>query len=100
VIPSSQLQVTQAPTTAGRVAVRLSYPAADPISDLTTRPMTVPGGAVAFLVNGHAVTGGQHAGDASGVFSVAAPVGATIAVAAGGASDHWHNTNASPLTLQ
>jgi neutral ceramidase len=100
VAPNHDLQLAPAPEPAGRMGVGLSYPPANPLTDLTSRPTSVPAGSVGFLVNGQTVTGGHRAGDGAEVFSIRVPPGASVTVPAGYARDRWGNTNGAALTLQ
>jgi hypothetical protein len=94
---SSALKVVEVPAPAGRVAVALEYPAAQRDVDLTWRPRYAAGGAVSFRVGDRIVTVRRSA--RSGTFSVAAPAGVAVSVAAGGARDRYGNTNAGVLQL-
>jgi hypothetical protein len=97
VTPLAGLSVVPVAAAPGFAAVKLTYPAPDPISDLTTPPAAAPGGSVRFIVGGRPVTARAASG---GVFSVPAPAGATVSVAAGAASDAAGNFNAAAVTVQ
>jgi hypothetical protein len=94
---SAALPVTPVPAGAGRVAVKLGYPAAVVDVDLTYRPPTVSGGSVRFLVAGRPVLVKRRAG---GVFSVPAPAGAPVTVPAGAARDRFGNRNPTAVTVR
>jgi hypothetical protein len=94
---SSLLRVAPVPAPPGRVAVSLSYPPADPISDLTTRPASANGGVVTFKVNGRRVRARSKNGAR---FSVRAPAGARVTIASGGARDRWGNANSGSVTVR
>jgi neutral ceramidase len=91
---SLELQRVDAP--AGRVAVRLRYPAARGASDLTARPAAASGGSVRFRVGERVVKVTSRSGE---TFSVAAPAGTRISVPAGAARDRWGNANGAGLVL-
>jgi hypothetical protein len=93
----SLLRISPVPAAPGRVAVSLSYPRADPISDLTTRPANASGGLVTFKVNGRRITARSKNGTR---FSVPAPAGASVTIASGGARDRWGNANSGSVTLR
>jgi neutral ceramidase len=93
----SGLDVVRAPAVPGYVAVTLTYPPADPINDLTSRPQAATGGTVTFLVNGRPVTVRRRS---SGTFAVQVPAGAAITVPPQAAHDAWGNTNANGVSLQ
>jgi hypothetical protein len=78
----------------GRVAVALDYPIAFRELDWTWRPHSVSGGVVTFTVNRRRVTVRRKAGTR---FTVKAPAGVRVEVAAGAASDRYGNVNAAPL---
>jgi neutral ceramidase len=96
VAPTNALVVTPTRAADGRVAVRLAYPAADEDDDVTYRPSFAAGGRVAFTVDGRSVTVRRRKGTA---WSVQAPAGATIRVAAGAARDRYGNTNSRAITV-
>jgi hypothetical protein len=97
VAPFTGLVVQGTVAAPGQVGVRLTYPPADPISDLTARPSVARGGAVTFLVGGRQVTVRRKT---ASTFSVRARSGAHVTIAAGAARDAWGNTNSNPVTLQ
>jgi neutral ceramidase len=103
VVPARSLSVSRV----GRAAVRLDYPAAvsheavgdppgDSSADLTARPRSASAGRVTFVVNGRSVSAPVGS---DGTASVAAPVGASVVVAAGAARDAFGNANGSALSF-
>jgi hypothetical protein len=92
--PAKVLTARRVDASAGRFAVSLAYPVAFRELDWTWRPRSVSGGVVSFTVNGRRVTVRRKSGT---VFSVPAPAGAQVDVAAGAASDRYGNFNEKPL---
>ncbi len=97
VTPLAGLTVVPVAAAAGYAAVSLTYPAPDPISDLTSPPAAATAGSVRFLVAGRPVTVYSASG---GVFSVPAPAGAAVAVPAGAARDAAGNFNPTAVTVR
>ncbi|MFC6285266.1 neutral/alkaline non-lysosomal ceramidase N-terminal domain-containing protein [Nocardioides sp. GCM10027113] len=74
----------------GRAAFVLSYPEAEPYTDLTWRPQVATGGpAVRVRVDGRRVTVAPHS---AGVYVLAAPEGARVVVPRGTVGDPYGNT--------
>jgi hypothetical protein len=97
VTPTRALTLRPVAAPAGRVAVALGYPAARELADFTDRPDMVRGGAVAFRVGGRTVRVRRARG---GVFSVAAPGSAAVAVSPGAAHDRYGNVAGTGLQVQ
>jgi hypothetical protein len=96
VAPLTGLGVERAPASAGRVAVRLTYPAADADRDLTDRPAAASGGVVRFRVGDRTVVVRRRSGT---TFSVAAPAGTPVTIPAGAARDRYGNATAATVTV-
>jgi hypothetical protein len=77
--------------------VRLTYPAADPATDLTSRPDAAAGGTVRFLVAGRERVVRHVRGT---TFSVRVPAGATVRIPAGAATDSSGNVSARDVTFR
>ena len=97
VVDSRALTVREVPAAPGRVAVVLEYPAARRDVDLTARPPRAAGG-------GGGLPGGRRSRArapprAASTFSVAAPAGAPVSVAAGTARDRFGNANGAAVAL-
>lgn len=90
------LTVVQQPASAGRVAVRLSYPPAVENVDLRYRPAAADGGSVRFRVGGITRTIRRGRGE---VFSLSVPAGASVSIAAGGGRDRYGNLNGTATAL-
>jgi len=88
VLANRRLALRQVPAAPGRVAVALDYPPVVRDLDLVYRPRSVQGGAVRFKVGGRSVLVRSRRG---GVFSVAAPAGASVSVGGGRARDRYGN---------
>jgi hypothetical protein len=97
VMPFSGLGVARAAAVPGFVAVTLTYPPADPINDLTSRPQAATGGTVTFLVDGRRVTVRSRS---TGTFELRAPASAAITIPPQAARDTWGNTSANGISLQ
>ncbi len=93
---SRALAVREVPAAPGRAAIVLEYPAARRDVDLTARPRRAAGGVVDFRVGGDVVRVRRRAGE---TFSVAAPAGTPVSVAAGAARDRFANTNGVAVAL-
>jgi hypothetical protein len=105
--PSRALTAAPLDAGPGRVAVELQYPApnvreavGDPpgdfTADLTDRPFAATSGLATFVVNGRPRTVSENG---EGAFSIAAPAGAQITVAAGGVRDQYGNASGNALNL-
>ena len=81
---------------AGRAGVRLTYPPADPATDLTSRPFAATGGIIRFRVGKKSIRSRRRLGTG---YSVPAPVGVPVTIPAGGARDRYGNVNGAPITL-
>jgi hypothetical protein len=86
VLPSTALKLVALPRSGDRVRIVLAYPSIEMLTDLTSRPAHAAAGAITALVDGRPVTvvGGP-------VFTLPAPAGATVRIAAGAARDRFGN---------
>ena len=91
------LEVVQVPARPGRVAVGLQYPGAVRDVDLTHRPQYARGGVVRFRVGSRTIRVRRKRGR---FFSVKAPSGASVSVAARGARDRYRNVNARGRSIR
>ena len=94
---SERLSLERAPAPAGRVAVRLVYPAAIRDLDITYRPRYASGGRVRFLVGRRLVTVRRKR---SSVFSLRVPPGVPVSVPGRRAADRFHNIAPAGRRLQ
>ena len=85
------------PARPGRVAVGLQYPGAVRDVDLTHRPQYARGGVVRFRVGNRTVRVRRKRGR---FFSVRAPAGVSVSVAARGARDRFRNVNARGRSIR
>ncbi len=79
------------------MAVGLEYPGAVRDVDLTHRPQYARGGVVRFRVGNRTVRVRRKRGR---FFSVRAPAGVSVRVAARGARDRFHNVNAAGRAIR
>jgi hypothetical protein len=97
VVGSRALAVQEVAAKPGRVAVALAYPQPRRDVDLTWRPQRATGGVVVFKVGDRRVRVKRKRGR---TFSVAAPAGVPVSIAARGARDRWRNANGAPVKLR
>ncbi len=95
--PSRALEVVPVPARRGRLAVGLAYPGAVRDVDLTHRPQYARGGVARFTVGRRAVIVRRRKGR---FFSVRAPAGAPVTLAAGSVRDRFGNAGAAGLRLR
>jgi hypothetical protein len=87
--------VEQVAGPAGRLAVRLHYPAAVPDQDFTYRPEAASGGRVRVRSGGRTRVVRLRRGT-----DFVLPAGRSFTIAAGGARDRYGNTNAKALVVR
>jgi hypothetical protein len=103
---SRRLTLTRIAAAPGKVALRLAYPQAvsheavgeppgDFDADLTYRPQFAPTGTAVVSVNGRQ----RKVRARGGVFTFAAPAGATVVVARRAVRDRYGNANGDALTF-
>jgi len=92
----AMLQPVEVPAPAGRVAVAMRYPDAERDVDLTSRPERATGGTVVFRVGNRNV----RVRRSGSTFSVAAPAGTPVSIAAGRARDRYGNFNREAVKLR
>ena len=86
VVPSTALRLVALPRSGDRIRISIAYPPIEMLTDLTSRPARATAGRITAQVGGRSVTVGGGP-----VFTLPAPAGATVRIAAGAARDRFGN---------